>query len=721
MRFRYHSWWKVCSFVFFLSCRGHNQDFTGWPVYNGSSLGIKYSSLSQIDTGNVQQLREAWEYHTGNADTVNHSQIQCNPIVVDGILYGTSPSLKLFALDAATGREKWVFNPIETNRNKSLSDFILNNNRGVTYWEGDNDKRIFYTAGSAIYAIDAVTGKLISSFGKEGRVDLHEGLGRDVHDLYVAATSPGIIYKDLLIMGSRVSEGSDAAPGHIRAYDVRTGQMRWIFHTIPHPGEMGFETWEDSVAYLHIGGANCWSGFSLDEKRGILYAPLGSSSYDFYGGKRRGMGLFSDCLLALDAATGKYIWHFQDVHHDVWDKDIPTPPALVSVNKDGKQIDAVAQTTKTGFVFLLDRETGKSIFPLEERAVPVQSELPGEEIWPTQPFPLVPKPFVRQIFADSEINNIIPDSSYQDIKKRLAGYKNGNIFNPPSREGTVILPGYDGGGEWGGPAFDPATGFLYVNANEMAWVLTMVDSKGKSPGNETNIAAGKRIYQQTCMSCHGPDRKGTGNYPTLIDANKRYNQTQFSALLSTGRRMMPAFKQLSETEKTALASFILNLPSEQHQAFIAPQRVTDTFRNLPFTNTGYNKFLSKEGYPAMRPPWGTLNALNLNSGEWVWKDTLGDYPEFLAHGIHTGTENYGGPVVTAGGIVFIAATRDGKIRAFNKMNGKLIWEYTLPFPGYATPAVYEMNNKEYLVIACGGGKLGTRSGDSYMAFALPDK
>jgi quinoprotein glucose dehydrogenase len=702
-----------------VSCKNKIHEFSGWPAYNGSAQGIKYSSLSQIDTSNVNQLTVAWEYHSGGVDTVNHSQIQCNPIINHGVLYATSPSLNLFALDASSGQVKWVFNPLDPNKNKSLMDFILNNNRGVTFWEDSTEKRIFYTAGSALYAIDAVTGKMIPSFGNSGWVDLHEGLGRDVHDLYVAATSPGIIYKDLLIMGSRVSEGSDAAPGHIRAYDVRTGALRWIFHTIPHPGELGFDTWQDSIAYKHIGGANCWSGFSLDEKRGMLFVPIGSASFDFYGGKRKGAGLFADCLVALDAATGKYIWHFQDVHHDVWDRDLPTPPALVTFTKDGKAIDAVAQTTKTGFVFVLDRETGKPVFPVEERAVPDQSELPGEQLWPTQPFPTLPKPFVRQLFSESEINNLVPDSSIQDIKQRLARYKHDLMFNPPSREGTVITPGYDGGGEWGGPAFDPETGLLYVNANEMAWVLTMVDVKANRPGQETNLVAAKRIYQQTCMSCHGIDRKGTGNFPSITDVNKKYNLQQFSDLLSTGRRMMPAFKQLSTSEKNALASFILDLKPDQPKNFIPPAVPLDTFRNLPFTNTGYIKFLSKDGYPAIKPPWGTLNALNLSSGEWVWRDTLGDYPEYLAKGIHTGTENYGGPVVTAGGLLFIAATRDGKIRAFNKINGKLLWEYTLPSPGYATPAVYSVNDKEYLVIACGGGKLGTRSGDSYMAFALP--
>lgn len=677
-----------------------------------------YSALDLVDTNNVQRLKVAWTYHTGDADTVNHSQIQCRPIFVDGVLYGTTPRLKVFALDAATGKQRWVFDPVDPGDNSTRPNFGLNNNRGVVYWRDGAEKRIFFTAGSWLYAIDAATGGLVTSFGQHGKVDLHDGLGRDVHDLYVAATSPGVVYKDLLILGDRVSEGSDAAPGHIRAYDTRTGQIRWIFHTIPQPGEYGYDTWEDSIAYKHIGGANCWSGFSLDEKRGIVYAPTGSASFDFYGGKRKGQGLFADCLLALDAATGERIWHFQEIHHDIWDKDLPTPPALVTVMHNGQSVDAVAQPTKTGFVFLLDRETGNSLFPIEERPVPVNSPLPGEELSPTQPFPILPKPFVRQTFSDSDINNLLPDSSIEDIRRRLKGYHTGNMFNPMSKEGTVVLPGLDGGAEWGGPAYDPTTGWLYVNANEMPWVITIVDVPPVKATPTTYLEAGKELYARNCVSCHGPDRKGSGNYPSLLGVASKYNTVSFAALVGAGRRMMPAFKQLTDQERGALAAFILGSKDLQKKTFVAAARPVDTFLNLPYTITGYNKFLSKEGYPAIRPPWGTLNAINLNTGALEWKEALGEYPELAARGIVTGTENYGGAVVTAGGLLFIAATRDGKLRAFNKRTGKVLWETVLPAPGFATPAVYSAGGREYVVVACGGGKLGTASGDSYVAYAL---
>ncbi len=705
------------------SCNPHLEDkYNGWRVYGGNKENNHYSSLKQIDSSNVGQLQVAWTYHTG--DSGQMSQMQVNPIMIDSTLYGVSPKLKLFALDAAKGTVKWVFDPMKEKEDTTVKRpfwyFLLNVCRGLAFYtDGKEDKRLFYSTASNLRCINAVTGQPETSFGQNGKVDLHDGLGRDVKDLYVSSTTPGIIYKDMIIVGTRVNEDAPAAPGHIRAYDVHSGKLRWIFHTIPQPGEEGYDTWDHKEAYKHIGGANAWAGLSLDEEKGIVFAPIGSASYDFYGGKRTGNGLFANCVLALDANTGKRIWHFQTMHHDVWDRDVPTAPIVVSIVKDGKKIAALAQVTKSAFIYLFDRNTGQPIYPVNETRVPVESELPGEILSPTQPVPSLPLPFSRQSLTEKDLNQLVPDSSYQDIKKKLATYKTGNMFNPPSKEGTVIFPGFDGGPEWGGPAFDPTTGILYVNSSEMPWVLTMIDIKDKPVGGETNLVAGQRIYKSACMSCHGTERQGSGNNPALIGVEKKYNELQFEQMVSSGRRMMPAFGQLAASEKKALASYILNLKKEQKQKFEVPPKPDDAWDKMPYTSTGYNKFLTKEGYPAVNPPWGMLSAVDLNSGQYLWKDTLGDYPEFKAKGIHTGTENYGGPVVTAGGVLFIAATSDSRFRAFNKHTGQLLWEYELPACGFATPAVYEIDGREFVVIACGGGKLGKKSGDAYLAFALP--
>lgn len=703
------------------ACKRGTQSYTSWEVYNGSRENIHYSSLRQVDTGNVSQLKPAWIFYTGDADTAKSSQMQCNPIIVDSFMYIVSPTLRLFAVNASSGQKIWEFNPDSSQRNTASYHFILNNSRGVTYWtDGENDKRIFFVASSFLHCLDATTGRLVESFGNAGRIDLHDSLGKDAKNLFITATSPGIIYKDLYILGSRVDEGPAAAPGFIRAFDARSGALKWSFHTIPQPGEYGYDTWEDPNAWKNIGGANSWAGFSLDDKRGILFAPTGSASFDFYGGKRKGQNLFANCLLAIDAATGKRIWHYQFIHHDVWDWDIPCAPALITVKKDGKQVDAVAQITKHGMVWLFERETGKPLYPVNEMPVDTATQLINEKLWPTQPITGFSKPFVRQTFTENDLNPYLPDTSVSRLKKELKSYLYGKMFIVPGKTTRVQLPGLDGGGEWGGPSYDPETNMLYVNANEMGWLVTMRDMKPSTPKKETNAQAGMRLYEQYCITCHGSNRKGTGNYPSLVDIQSKYTPGDIMELLNTGRRMMPSFRYLSEEEKKAIVSYIADIKSEQQKEFKAPAQLPDTFRNLPYGITGYYKFLSPEGYPAIAPPWGTLTAIDLNTGEHIWKTPLGEYAELKAKGIPaTGTENYGGSVVTAGGLLFIAAARDGKIRAFNKRSGKLLWEYDLPAPGFATPSVYAINGKQYLVIACGGGKLNTKSSDAYVAFALP--
>jgi len=703
--------------LWMISCT-EKSSYRSWSIYGGSKASEHYSSLSQIDTSNVGQLEEAWVYHSGDADTAAHSQIQGNPIMVHNTLFITSSKLRLIALDAGTGKGKWVFNPNPNDQNTLKNQFNLNNNRGVTYWEEGDDRRILFCAGSFIYEVNADNGNPIQDFGENGRVDLHEGLGREVHDLYIAATSPGIIYKNIYIIGSRVNETADAAPGHIRAYDVKTGKMEWVFHTIPHPGEPNYETYPDKEAWKHLGAANAWSGFSLDEKNGILFAPTGAIAFDFYGGKRKGQDLYGNSLLALDAATGKLNWYYQVVHHDVWDKDLPQAPVLVQITKNGKPVEAVAQATKHGFIFVLDRFTGKPIYEVKEIPVDTVSELIGEKLWPTQPIPVLPEPFVRQHISEEDINPYLSPESKNEVLHRMQGLRYGNMFIPPGKKPSLVFPGFDGGAEWGGSAYDPTTGTMYINANEMAWVLTMIDAKHQEGARENYIQAGIRLYSQNCLNCHGTDRKGAGNYPSLVGIEKKYKEEEILNLLASGRRMMPSFARLSFAEKSAIVSYITQNKKEGVKTFSELQK-KDDYLNLPYQMDGYHKFLSREGLPAIAPPWGTLNAINLNTGKLLWKKPLGEDPELKKKGIRfTGTENYGGPVVTAGGLVFIAATKDEKIRAFNKKTGKLLWEHDLPASGFATPATYEMDGKQFLVIACGGGKLGTKSSDAYLAFAL---
>jgi len=712
----------VCVVLLVMSCNSKSKE--DWPVYGGSKERIQYSALNSIDTTNVSKLQVAWTYHTGDAEATG--QIQANPLIVDGVLYGVSPKLKLFAADAATGKEKWQFDPVFLMEldNQNRQSYGMNACRGITLLEAENGEHLlYYTVGSSLFCINSKTGQIVETFGKQGRVPLHDGLemARDIKNLRVTATSPGIIYKDLIIVGISLSESEESAPGNIRAYDVHTGEMKWMFRTIPGPGETGYESWDDLNAYKFVGGANAWGGLTVDEDRGMVFASTGSAVPDFYGGKRKGDNLFANSVLALDASTGKYKWHFQGIHHDLWDWDFPTAPILVTIKKEGKKVDAVVQVSKQGFIYMLNRDTGLPVHPIVEQPVP-GSDLVGEQASPTQPVPTVLPAFVRQEFKESDLNDLIPKPSYEELKKRFLSYKSGQMFIPPSLQGTLVLPGYTGGAEWGGPSFDPSSGILYINATEMPWVGKMIDTLKEKPlpVTQTNLEAGRSIFMKSCSGCHGADLKGSGAFPPLVDLQNRYDEAKFRNIINSGVRMMPAFKQFTEQERTALTSYLLNIKSKQKDSFVQVAKKTLPFYRSPYRFAGFNQFLTIEGYPGIKPPWGTLSAINLSNGAIVWKNVLGDYPELKAKGIHAGTENWGGSVVTAGGLVFIAATRDEKFRAFNKVTGKLLFETSLPAGGYATPSIYSVKGKQFIVIACGGGRMQTKSGDSYVAFSLPD-
>lgn len=689
------------------SCRKRDWDRETWSVYRGDRGNSAYSALDQINKGNVKQVQVAWTYHTGDAEKGNRSTIQCNPVITNGMMYVTSPRLKLIALDPKSGKEIWKFDPFQGEEAQGV-------NRGVTYWEGGKDKRIFFVAGSYLHALGADDGKLVSGFGEGGKVDLRKGLGRDPEKLFVGASSPGVIYKDLLIQGTALGEGYDAAPGFIRAYDVRTGEIVWTFHTIPQPGEPGYETWPAN-AYQEVGGVNSWAGMSVDERRGIVYVPTGSPAFDFYGGNRKGKNLYGNCLIALQAASGKLVWYYQLVHHDLWDYDLPAPPNLLTVTHEDKEIDAVAQITKMGMVFLFNRETGEPLFPIEERPVPVSS-LSGEQAWSTQPFPLKPPPFSRHRFTEADVTDISPEAN-KFVRDKIKGAKFGSIYIPPDTKGVVQFPGTRGGGEWGGAAVDPH-GIMYVNANDIPLLISMkqIEVEGQE---EFLASAGGRIYTlNACTSCHGPDRAGTNVYPSLKNLSETRTEEQVATLLKTGKGQMPAFPNLSDEDMDALVAFLFDKTDLKNPRFASVRNEEE--RKYRYAHSGWNVLTDSLGYPGVKPPWGTLNAIDLNKGEILWKVPLGVYPELLEKGLPpTGTQNLGGPAVTAGGLVFIGATRDKKFRAFDKDTGEILWEHELPAGGNATPSVYEVDGKQYIVIAAGGGgRVGSESSDAYVAFTL---
>jgi quinoprotein glucose dehydrogenase len=662
-----------------------------WPV-NGGSYNIRYTTLSQITPANVTRLQVAWSYDAH--DAFKDSEMQSNPIVVDGLLYATTPKMRVIALNAETGQEVWSFDPAE-----GASPQRRYRHRGVTVYKD----RVFVTFRNFLYALDRRSGKPIKSFGDNGRIDLRNGLDRPAESITISASSPGVIFEDMLIMGSTVPETLPGSPGHIRAFDAATGKQRWIFHTIPHPGEFGYDTWPPD-AYKISGGANAWAGLSIDPKLGMVFAATGSASFDFYGSNRIGNDLFADCILALDARTGKRVWHFQGIRHDVWDLDFPAAPSLVTVTRNGRQIDAVAQIAKTGYVFVLDRKTGEPLFPIAYRKA-LPSPLDGEKLAETQPYPVKPPPFTRQTFTDDMVTNRTPEA-HAAVLARLRQLDSKGIFTPPSLRGTVLMPGTDGGGEWGGAAFDPETALLYVNSNEQPWIIRMVTHDTTS------------LYNNNCASCHRQDRQGTPpTFPSLVDIGKRRSREEIASVIREGTGRMPGFSHLGRGINE-IVDFLL---TGKDTGVVDPAAAMKDPNWQKYRNEGYILFRDPEGYPPLTPPWGTLNAIDLNKGEIRWWIPLGEYPELVAKGMkNTGSDNYGGPVVTSNGLLFIGATNfDKKFRAFDKLTGKLLWETVLPAAGNATPSIYELNGREYVVIVCGGGKNDAPSGSSIVAFALP--
>lgn len=660
-----------------------------WPVYGGDAAGTHYSRLSQINKANVSHLQQSWSFAAEGL-----GNLQTQPLAIDGIIYAYTPSLDTIALDGATGRLLWRFSP---GIKAGPPD------RGFAWWSNGDEKRLFAAAGPYVFALDPASGKPIANFGENGRIDLRNGLGRPAAGLPVALTTPGIVVGDLLIMGFRTTESAPAAPGDIRAFDVHSGALRWSFHTIPHPGEPGYESWPPDY-WKTGGGANNWAGMAADVKRGIVYVPTGSAVGDFYGEDRVGDDRYANCLLALDARSGRLLWSFQGVHHDLSDRDFPSPPVLLTVRHDGKPVDAVAQATKEGYLFVLDRLTGKPLFPIVETSVP-QSDVPGEKSSPSQPEEAVPVPFARQGLTRDYLTTRTPAAHDWAVRqfKKLAN--DGPFPHMRVGQSTIVFPGFDGGAEWGGQAVDPGRGVLYINASDIAWTGALAE-------NRKGTSVGEGLYLDQCSSCHGADRRGSPPaFPSLIDS--KLTTQQMADVVRGGRGRMPAFPDMPDAPLNAILDYVKgNTGDKTEMAAVDGNRPLYRF-------TGYRKFLDPEGYPAVAPPWGTFSAIDLNTGRYLWKITLGGYPELSDK--TTGSENYGGPILTAGGVLFIGATvYDKMFRAFDAQTGKLLWHARLPYAGNATPITYMAKGRQYVLIQTDNGRdPKAPQGAAYVAFALP--
>lgn len=711
-----------------MSCVRQDATSTDW-LYNGGPEGSHYSPLDQITAENVGELEQVWTF------PLEEGGLQSQPLVIDGVLYGPSPSGKLNAMDAATGEWKWTFDP------KLPAGQPI---RGLAaHGEGDS-LRLLFSTRNYLYAIDPKTGEPIPSFGKDGRIDIQENLRgpADQNGMYI--TTPGTVFEDFYIVSGRVSESTPSSPGDIRAYDVRTGVLRWTFHTIPHPGEEGADTWP-ADAHLTQGGANAWTGSVVDVERGIVFVATGSAADDFYGAARLGDNRFANSIIALDARTGRRMWDFQAVRHDLWDMDFNSAPVLMTVTHNGRKIDAVAATNKLSYIYLLDRVTGAPLFPIDEVAVPA-STVPGERAAATQPVPRLPRPLSRTSVSESDMSERTPEIAAWARGVWLGLNGGGRQFVPMTiGKDTLILSGFIGGVGWGGMAADPA-GTLYANATDVPGISRIVEAKSL-----LSSGVGEGAYQQQCAACHGADRKGAPPDVPAIDALQDRSDEELTTILKNGRGRMPSFSTMPADTMTNLISYLKtgqDSPTATRagvslQGRFAPSRTV-------YTSNGNRNFVDADGYPGVKPPWGTLSAIDMNTGQYRWRIPFGTVQDL---GPEFGGPNTGGAVVTASGLLFIGATADRKFHVFDTRTGRLLWQTTLPAAGQATPAVYMANGRQYVVIAAsarrggggrpqpapapraggglaaegaghsGGGAGGgeTESRNAYIAFALPSR
>jgi quinoprotein glucose dehydrogenase len=739
----------------FAAAQNHHQ---AWTDNGGGPDNSHYLNFPQITKANVGQLEVAWSYPSN--DTISYVW---NPLIVGNMMYVLARNNSLVALDAASGKEIWI--------HEALQGIAP---RGINYWESKDrkDRRLIFQINGFLEEIDAATGKSILTFGKDGMVNLHDGLGRNPTSGpmgRIQSNNPGKVFENLLLIGSSPGEGFLAPPGDLRAYNVLTGALVWQFHTIPHPGEYGYDTWTKDT-WRYAGGANTWGEITVDEKRGIAYFPTGSATYDFYGADRIGANLFADCLLALDARTGKRLWHFQTVHHDLWDYDNTSAPQLITVRHAGKKVDAVALAGKTGFLYVFDRATGKPIWPIEERPVP-KSDMPGEQAWPTQPFPTAPPPFAVQKFVADDVNPYILTAEERTHWKQVVdSARNEGMYTPPSMKDTVNMPGNQGGSNWGTTAANPPNGNVYVMClNEPAILKLSSEMPGRSGSSRAatgSAVQGKAIYERNCQGCHGPDLRGNGSYPSLVEIMSRLGADTVRSTISGGKGPMPAFgTDINDAGMNALLAYLTNPSIAGSGVSVQPPKpelggpivasggapagrgmadvVANARANNPYGSMGGPPYPEGLDVPANRyytgynimgnivkPPYSTLTAYDLNKGTIQWQVPVGDDLRALREGV-TGTGAIGirvGMVTTSTGLIFMAGG-DMKIRAYDAANGQVLWTAKLPGQSQGIPAMYEVDGREYLIVnatAAPGGHAPAADASSaqprgYIAFALPGK
>lgn len=674
--------------VLIFSCEGPSRlPDRDWAAFGHDLSNSKFADLDDINLKTVNSLQPVWYYEDPRP---NGGSVLFNPLVVQGRMYAFTPTNSLVCLNARTGESIWEFFPDRT----SVQTWI----KGITYHRKDmpRDDVLLFVFGETLYSVNASNGSLTKDFGTKGKVDFYEGLSIEAErrsQVHVTVNAPGVVYGDLFIVGSKVPDELPSAPGDIRAFNVNTGALEWVFHTIPKKGEFGADTWPEN-ARENNGGANCWGGMALDPERGIVYVPTASPSFDFYGADREGTNLFANCLLALDAKTGERIWHFQTTHHDLWDRDNGSPPNLVSVLHEGAMIDAVALVTKMGYVFLFDRETGDPLFPIEEIPVDTLSIMPGERPWPTQPIPTKPDPFARQGFREEFYSTLTPEINQEireDIKRN--NYSTG-IYQPPSLNGSIILPTAHGGANWGGASFNPRSKVLFVNSSDLPWILKLTEIEGLRQDNDLG---GRELYQKYCGSCHGAEKRGTNYGPGIEGRMDSYTVGELEEFLKRGAEPMPSFKHLPQVQINAIISYLKEIEVGDLQGADGSQ--PDSGYSQPYGFSGYNFYLDKNGNPAIEPPYGTLTAIDLNKGEILWQSPLGEDENLAKQGIsNSGLFNRGGGIATSGGLIFIAATADRMLRAFDQKNGKEVWKTKLPGSGYSIPSTYRIDGIQYLTV-----------------------